>query len=161
MLYRRIRLVRLFASVLLGSMGTGLISPVLAAGDIAAQLTAEGIDQETLNVAMTAVSDSDSPTDVAQAVADAFGDEASAQDAFLRALYGRLYQILQFQQGPVAVTVSLVGASLTLDLIPDSAVFNASPVDPGTNCLVFGSSPNEERVFLPRVQDPAVQPLGQ
>ncbi|MCH7975515.1 MAG: hypothetical protein IIC18_03035 [Bacteroidetes bacterium] len=146
--------------MLLGSIGVGLVSPALASGDLADRLRAEGIAPEALDAAMEAAAESESPAELAQAVMSALGESAPAPDVFLRALYGHLYQLLRFQQGMKAVS----GASATTpqtnhptpDGIPVEVIRRRAPASELAASHLAEDAPRP----LPRVQHPAVQPLG-
>lgn len=152
----RSSLLRFSAAVLLGSIGVGVMSPVLAAGDIEERLSAEGFNQEALDAALHAA-ESGSPADVADAVTTAMGDEAPATKAVLHALYGQLYQLLQFQQGPKAVASALA----TSQIVEYSgfALTNLTTRLPAPNVLVEGLQATESATpLLPRFAFPAVKP---
>ena len=156
---RRVRLLRLSAAVLLGSMGAGLVSPVLAAGDALTRLTSDGLDEATLEAALHAAVTSNSAEQVAAAVTTALGEQAPTPDAFLHALYGHLYQLLQLQQGPRAVTVSSMAGSAgdySPNLVAISQV-SRSVMEVGRDLC---QSPDAVLAPTPRAQNPAVQPLG-
>ena len=155
---RRSRLLRLCATVLLGSIGAGLVSPALASGDLADRLWADGIAPEALDAAMVAAAESESPAGLAQAVTSALGESAPPPDVFLHALYGHLYQLLRAQQGLNAVA-SAAASQAGVPVWAARGVWAADLHAPNASagCL---SATQSETLRLPRFFFPAIQPLG-
>ena len=155
---RRSYLFRLCASVLLGSIGAGLVSPALASDDLADRLRAEGIAPEALDAAMEAVAESESPAALALAVTSALGESAPAPDVFLHALYGHLYQLLRVQQGLNAIA-SAAASQAGTPVWDARGVWAANLHAPNASDGCFWAS--ESRFpRLPRFRFPAIQPLG-
>ena len=155
---RRPYLLRLCASVLLGSIGAGLVSPALASDDLADRLRAEGIAPEALDAAMEAVAESESPAALAQAVASALGESAPAPDVFLHALYGHLYQLLRVQQGLNAFA-SAAASQAGAPVWDARGVWAADLHAPNASVGCLRASESRS-LRLPRFRFPAIQPLG-
>ncbi len=131
------------------------MSPVLAASDMVERLSADGIDREALDVALTVAADSDTPTALAQAVSDVLGEETLSATAFLRALYGNLYQILLVQQGPKAV--AFAAASSAGNMAWTAPGFRTTDL-PAPDAAVDGLRATQSKAaWLPRFRFPSIQ----